>query len=342
MRPPPRWLRRVLLAPVVVGLALALVGTAPAWVLLTLAASPLVPGRLRPLRLLWLATVYLLVEAVALAVMFGLWAGSGFGAAVGRPAFQRAHYRLCGRAMRVLYQQAKWVLRLHVEIEGTAPDSAPIGRPLLVLSRHAGPGDSFLLAHALINWYDRDPRIVLKETLEWDPTIDVLLHRLPNRFIAPGRERGAQAEAEVASLAAGLGQHDALLIFPEGGNFTPRRWERAIARLNRLGLPQMARRAQRMHNVLPPHPGGVLAALDAAPDADVIMVGHTGVDHLMTIADVWRALPMDKTIIMQWWLVPRADVPVEAEARIEWLYQWWARIDLWIETNRPVPVGLTD
>ncbi|GAA5194992.1 lysophospholipid acyltransferase family protein [Rugosimonospora acidiphila] len=340
MRPPPRWLRRVLLAPVVMGLALVLVGTAPVWVVLTLAGSPLVPGFLRPLRLLWLTTVYLLVELVALVVMLALWLASGFGWRVRGPLFQRAHYRLCGRAMRVLYRQARWVLRLHVRIEGSAPDSVPPGRPLLVLSRHAGPGDSFLLAHALINWYDRDPRIVLKDALQWDPSIDVLLNRLPNRFIAPGREPAERAESEIASLAAGLGRHDALLIFPEGGNFTPRRWERAIQRLSALGLQQMATRARRMHNVLPPHPGGVLAALDAAPDADVIMVGHTGVDHLLTVADVWRALPMDKTIIMQWWLVPRAEVPAGDEARIEWLYRWWARIDMWIESHRPaVPTG---
>jgi 1-acyl-sn-glycerol-3-phosphate acyltransferase len=329
----------VLLAPVAVGLALLLLGTAPVWALVTLAGSPLVPGRLRPLRLLWLTTVYLMVEALTLAAMFALWLASGFGAAVHRPMFQRLHYRLCGRALRVLYRQARWVLRLTVEIEGTAPDSVPVGRPLLVLSRHAGPGDSFLLAHALINWYDRDPRIVLKDTLEWDPAIDVLLHRLPNRFIAPNRSRGSRTEAEIASLAAGLGRHDALLIFPEGGNFTPLRWERAIQRLRRLGLHQMARRAQRMHNVLPPHPGGVLAALDAAPDADVIMVGHTGVDHLLTVADVWRELPMDKSLAMQWWLVPRAEVPAGSDARIEWLYGWWARIDMWIETNRPAGVG---
>jgi 1-acyl-sn-glycerol-3-phosphate acyltransferase len=339
MRPPPRWIRRVLLAPVAIGLALLLVGTAPLWVLVTLAGSPLVPGRLRPLRLLWLATVYLVVEAVTLAAMFALWLVSGFGVMTRRPVFQRLYYRLCGRALRVLYRQARWVLRLRVEIAGTAPDSVPAGRPLLVLSRHAGPGDSFLLAHALINWYDRDPRIVLKDALEWDPAIDVLLHRVPNRFIAPSRGRGSRTEEEIASLAVGLGRHDALLIFPEGGNFTPLRWERAIARLQRLGLHQMARRARGMHNVLPPHPGGVLAALDAAPDADVIMVGHTGVDHLLTVADVWRELPMDKSLVMQWWLVPRAEVPAGPDARIEWLYRWWARIDVWIETNRPADVG---
>ena len=340
MRPPPRWMRRVVLAPLVVALALVLLATSPAWVLLTLAASPLVPGRLRPLRLLWLTTVYLLVEAVALVVMFALWLASGLGWKVRRPLFQRLHYRLCGRALRVLYRQAAWVLRLNVQIEGEDPDAIPLGRPLLVLCRHAGPGDSFLLAHALINWYSREPRIVLKDTLQWDPTIDVLLNRLPNRFIAPARVRRdaggtAGIEAEIGALATGLDSDDAFVIFPEGGNFTPYRWERAIARLHRLGLHQMARRASRMHNVLAPHPGGVLAALSAAPEADVVLVGHTGVDHLLTVADVWRELPMDKNIVMQWWLEPRSAIPDGEQERIEWLYGWWARIDRWIADNRP-------
>jgi 1-acyl-sn-glycerol-3-phosphate acyltransferase len=298
-----------------------------------------VPGRLRPLRLLWLTTVYLLVEAVALVVMFALWLASGLGWKVRGPLFQRLHYRLCGRALRVLYRQAAWVLRLNVQIEGEDPDAIPLGRPLLVLCRHAGPGDSFLLAHALINWYSREPRIVLKDTLQWDPTIDVLLNRVPNRFIAPARVRRdatgtAGIEAEIGALATGLDSDDAFVIFPEGGNFTPYRWERAIARLHRLGLHQMARRASRMHNVLPPHPGGVMAALSAAPGADVVLVGHTGVDHLVTVADVWRELPMDKNIVMQWWLEPRSAVPDGEQERIEWLYAQWQVLDDWIGEQR--------
>ena len=35
--------------------------------------------------------------------------------------------------------------------------------------RHAGPGDSFTLMYALMHWYGREPRVVLKETLAWDP-----------------------------------------------------------------------------------------------------------------------------------------------------------------------------
>jgi 1-acyl-sn-glycerol-3-phosphate acyltransferase len=323
----------------VVGLALALVASVPVWVLVTLALSPLVPGRLRPLRVIWLGAVYLLVEACALLAMFGLWLASGFGARVRGPAFQRAHYRLCSLALRVLYRQAAWVLRLTVQIEGTDPDSVPPERPLLVFCRHAGPGDSFLLAHALINWYARQPRIVLKETLQWDPVIDVLLHRLPSVFISPSPDRGADVEATIGDLATGLDSNDALVIFPEGGNFTPRRRIRAIQRLHRLGLHRMARRAERMRNVLAPRPGGVLATLDAAPEADVVLVGHTGVDHLLTVGDVWRELPMDKTIVMQWWLEPRSGIPSGADERIEWLYRWWGRIDKWVADNRPSTVA---
>ncbi len=333
MRPPPRWVRRALLAPLVMALALGLVATAPAWLLVTAVWSLLVPGRLRPLRVLWLATVYLAVEAGVLIAMFALWMAAGFGRWVRGPAFQRAHYRLCGAALRVLWRAARWVLRLHVEIEGARPDALPADRPLVVLCRHAGPGDSFLLAHALINWYDRSPRIVLKAALQWDPAIDLLLNRLPNRFIAPG---GDGAEDEIAALATDLDAGDALVIFPEGGNFTPERWERGIERLRRLGFPAMARKAARMRNVLPPRPGGVLAVLDAVPAADVVLVGHTGVDHLRTVADVWRELPMDKTIRMRWWSEPVADLPTGEADRIEWLYAWWARIDNWIEENRVV------
>jgi hypothetical protein len=33
--------------------------------------------------------------------------------------------------------------------------------------------------------------------------------------------------------------------------------------------------------------------------------------------------------------VPPADVPTGEQARIAWLYDWWARIDAWIAQHRP-------
>ena len=59
-----------------------------------------------------------------------------------------------------------------------------------MLSRHAGPGDSFLLVHQLLSVYGRRPRVVMKAALQFDPSLDVLGNRLPNVFVrhaGPGR-----------------------------------------------------------------------------------------------------------------------------------------------------------
>jgi 1-acyl-sn-glycerol-3-phosphate acyltransferase len=331
---PPRWVRRLVVAPAVIGVTWLIVVTVPIWVLLTAALSPLMPGRLRLLRMVWLVTVYLVLESATLVALFVLWIASGFGWKLRTPRFQLMHYRLVAWLLWVLFREARRALKVTVVTDGPDPDAHP-GRPLVVFCRHAGPGDSFLLAHALVNWYRREPRIVLKDTLQWDPVIDTLLNRLPSRFISPSPgERGAQVEAEIAALATGLDENDAFVIFPEGGNFTPKRRQRVIEKLHASGLHAVAARAEKMLHVLAPRPGGVAAALRAAPDADVMWVAHTGVDHLLSAADVWWALPMDKTITMRWWLVPAAEVPREHEDQLEWLLSWWERIDGWIDEQR--------
>jgi len=334
---PPRLVRRLVLAPLVVGVTAVLLLALPALAALLLLAAPVLPGRTRALRVLWVVVVHLVLESVVLGVLLLLWLSSGFGLLLGRPSYQRIHYALVAAYLRRLYAETRRVMQLQVVVEGPAPD-AYLDRPLLVFSRHAGPGDSFLVAHALVNWYAREPRIVLKDTLQWDPAIDVVLNRLPNRFIRPGRKRGS-LEDEIGVLARGLDTDDAFVIFPEGGNFTAERRERAIARLDGLGLHRMARRAERMMHVLAPRPGGVVTALANAPAADVVWVAHTGLDHLTGVADVWGALPMHVPVHMRWWLVPAAEVPVGEDAQIEWLFAWWERIDAWVAQNRPVSVG---
>jgi 1-acyl-sn-glycerol-3-phosphate acyltransferase len=205
---------------------------------------------------------------------------------------------------------------------------------MVVLCRHAGPGDSFLLVHTLMNRdHLRQPRVVLKDVLQLDPLIDVYLNRLPNYFVTA--DPGARSsEDAIADLARDMGDQNALLIFPEGANFTPKRRFRAIQRLRRRGLVSATRRAEAMKNVLPPRPAGVTAALRAAPHADVVFVAHTGLEHLSTVRDVWRGLPMDKTLRLRWWFVPAAEVPLDDSELTDWLYQWWKTIDDWIDTTR--------
>ena len=334
---PPRWVRRVVLAPAALVLTAGVLAALPLLVLVAAVLSPLLPGRLRALRVLWVAVVALVMESLVLLALFGLWLAAGFGLRVCSPAFQRRHYTLVGWYLRVLYGEAARVLRLRVEIEGPDPDEY-LDRPLLVFCRHAGPGDSFLLIHALVNWYAREPRVVLTESLQWHPALDVVLNRLPTRFLPSHRERrGPEVEVQIGELATALDPDDALVIFPEGGNFTQRRRHAAIARLRAKGLEDMARRSEAMPNVLPPRPGGVGAALAAAPEADVVWVAHAGLDDLLTVADVWRALPMDRTVRMRWWRVPHDEVPSGSDAHVDWLYQWWERIDGWIDETREQP-----
>ncbi|MFI5954875.1 1-acyl-sn-glycerol-3-phosphate acyltransferase [Cryptosporangium sp. NPDC051539] len=336
--PIPRWVRRVVIAPAAVCVLSGLLITMPVWLLVVGLVSIGLKGRRRLLRVVWLVTLYCVLELTLLLELFGLWLAAGCSAKrVRNPSFQLRHYRLVAWVLNVAYRQAGRFLKLNVVTDGPDPDAHP-GRPLIVLCRHAGPGDSFLLTNALVNKYEREPRIVLKDTMQWDPAIDVLLNRLPSRFISPnpGAE-GDAVEDQIAALATGLDENDAFVIFPEGGNFTPGRRTKIIESLKRKGLHSAARRAEKMIHVLAPRPGGVVSAFEAAPEnADVLLVAHTGLDHLLTVADVWRELPMDKTITMRFWLVPAAEVPRgNPQRQVEWLYHWWEEIDDWIEQHHP-------
>jgi 1-acyl-sn-glycerol-3-phosphate acyltransferase len=279
--------------------------------------------------------LHLTLESLMLVELFGLWIASGFGLFIRRPWFERIHYDIAQAYLVVFVREARRVLRLKIETVGPSPDAFP-GEPLLVLSRHAGIGDSFTLMYALMHWYHREPRIVLKETLKWDPAVGIILSRLPSRFVSGRRTPGRDLEQEVGELARHLDHNDAFVIFPEGGNFTPQRREKAIARLRAAGLRRMARRAGGMQHVLAPRPGGVLAALDAAPGVDVLLVAHTGLDHVLSIRDAWHSLPMDKQLLMGWWRVPRAEIPEDRDDRIDWLFTRWEEIDRWVAEHRPV------
>ncbi len=334
-RLPPVLIRRLVLGPAVVLAAFVWLPLA-AWVAIVVAGvvAWALPGRLRVLRVVFMAGLYLLWDALALVWMFVLWVASGFGWKIRSPWFEREHYRLAGLMLRTLFWAARRVLRLEIEFRDADLDAMAPGQPLIVVSRHAGPGDSFIIVEALINQFSREPAIVLKDTLQWDPAVDVLLNRLPTRFMTPARHRRRGApggSATIGDLAAGLDHNDALLIFPEGANATPSRRKRRIAELRAGGHAELADRAEAMPHVMPPHAGGVLAALEAQPQAAVVVVAHTGLEALSTVRDVWRELPVDKRIVLKGWSAAPEEVPEGREARADWLYDWWERVDQWID-----------
>lgn len=346
---PPRWVRRPVTLLVVLGLAVA-VGLVPVLVVVPLAVllpllvviglSLVLPVRWRVVRLLGFALLYLAVEVAGLAAALVLWVASGFGWRLSRPAWQRAHYEVLRAVLQVLVHGAEVLFRVQVvddEVGWSPLDDGVPGstNAMLVLPRHAGPGDSLLLMHTLLNRdHDRQPRVVLKDVLQLDPLLDVFLNRLPNAFLAAGTGNSA---AQVAALAQGLGERDALLLFPEGGNFSEVRRVRAIDRLRHKGMHEQAEAAGRMRHVLPPRPGGVAAALSTAPHADVVLVAHAGLEGLSTLADLWDGLPMDGAVRLRWWFVPAQDVPGDPAGHEDWLYGRWAELDRWVASRAQTP-----
>ncbi len=247
--------------------------------------------------------------------------------------YANAHYAVLNRLLARLYRTARRVFHLRV-LPPAQPLDIPDG-PLLVFSRHGGPGDSFLLVYALLSAVRRRPRVVLKQTLALDPLIDVLFSRTPNCFVGASAQARAAATEQIAQLSATLGPRDALLLFPEGGNFTEARRSRLIERLRHRRDRRLLRTARALEHVLPPHPAGVFAAIDAAPQGTTMLfVAHTGLDRLETVADVWRAVPLTRPLHVAWWSAPLTEAPGDEAARAVWLAEHWKRIDAWIDEHR--------
>jgi 1-acyl-sn-glycerol-3-phosphate acyltransferase len=332
---PPIVLRRLLVDPLFTVAALAAAVVFAVLAGLSLASWP-VDRRLRASRLAALAAAYLLAEAVALIACFGLWLLWPFL----RRRWRESNLTVLRRALRVLFALVGPLTGFRLDvIEPPPPTGLDGDAPVLVISRHAGAGDSFTLIHLLLDTYERRPVVVLTARLQLDPAIDVLIHRIGGCFLY--NDGGdPQAAGRVGRCARQLGGGDALVIFPEGGNFSISRRLRAIHALYRRGRLRQAMVAEELTHVLPPRPAGVFAVLDARTVAGALIVAHTGLDELAGFGDIWRALPLSRPLRMRWWYVPVEEIPVPVPERLDWLMLHWAIVDQWIDAQRPaVPTG---
>ena len=94
--------------------------------------------------------------------------------------------------------------------------------------------------------------------------------------------------------------------------------------------PGLAQRADRIQHLLPPKVGGVLAILEGAPDADILVIGHTGFDGLRRMSEIWDGVLVGREIRVRIRRIPRADVPLDADGRVAWLFDTWLELDGWI------------
>ncbi len=326
-RLPPRIVRRLVLAPLALTLCVVLVGVSPLLFAAAAIADLFLPGRFRTVRLLAFVIGYLALEIVGIVWMFVLWIASGFGVTIRGPAMQNAHYSFMRWWLLRINSIARRAFGLRVRIED--PPQPRLG-PILVFSRHAGPGNSLLLIGTLIIGYNRRPRIVMLAKLQWEPLYDIMLNRVPNRFITHDPARRELYTDAIGELADDLGDRDAFVLFPEGKDFTPKVRLRAIDYLRRKGHAGHADRAERMRYVLPPRHNGVMAAINSAREADVVLVAHSVLEDVGTLKELWGRIPFERTVTARYWRLASDDVPREQDELIAWLYGWWERIDGWI------------
>jgi 1-acyl-sn-glycerol-3-phosphate acyltransferase len=344
-------LRRLVVAPLMPVLAVVV---AALWVPVLLGSSVTgaaraLAGRGRPrwraVRVATFALLYLLGETACLLACLGLWVASGLGWRLHGGWFVRAHRAVLAAFLGILVRAASVVFgfRLVVEEPRRHPEDllwAERQEPVLVLARHAGPGASFVLVHLLISRYQRLPQVVLKEQLRLDPAVDLLLTRTGCTWVPSGRDHGANAAELIGSAAGALVGRQALVLYPEGADWTPVRHLQAVARLRGRGRFREARDALRMPHVLPPRPAGTVAALQAAPDADVLVFTHTGHDQLLDAASTWRALPLRDPLRMTWWCARGQTVPRGDEAAVtDWLHHTWVDIDAWVEEQQALALA---
>jgi hypothetical protein len=238
--------------------------------------------------------------------------------------------RDCDRLMRdfvgMAYAAVRRILDVQVALDPSSvtPNEIPCRAPLIVLSRHCGPGDTVLVAWLLTIEYRLQLRIVLKAILRCEPLLDFAEQLGCLCFLA----RSGRARHQIHDLAASLAGGQAMLLFPEGANFTWPRWRTAIAELRSTGRIRAASRALRQSHTLPPHTGGATAALIGAPSANVLVLTHNGFCPDGR-ARPWWQLPIHRQLLVRTVLVPAAQLP-QPDRISPWLERTWTQVDAWV------------
>lgn len=334
-RVPPPWIRLFIVTPIVfVGCGLVTLLSPILHVILALV--DLVDRKhWRFSRMGGLAIALCVTEFLGLIAVFILWVSAGFGLAIRTELFQHAHNRVFGWWLELVTRALCFYLDFDFEIQTTERVTGPV----LTFARHAGPGDSLLLARTVIRDYRRQLRMLGTTKLLWDPLFDHLLRRMPYHFCDQNPRNAASDLVAITEMSASMDADSVLIIFPEGGNWTPKRWAEAIDRLEERGMHDRAVRAAGMRNVLPPRSAGAVAALSARPDLSVVFVAHAGLEDLISLGEIWRQIPLRRQVTGAYWSVPSETIPSDRASLSPWLFDQWELVDKWITEHRSNTAG---
>jgi 1-acyl-sn-glycerol-3-phosphate acyltransferase len=273
-------------------------------------------------RLLLFGMAYTLAEAIGLSALGLTWVASAGGRLFN---MDRSTFAIQRNWAGFVLTACRSVFGLQLSASGL---EAVHPAPFVLIARHASIVDNLLPAWFISRVHGTHIRYIMKHELLADPALDIAGHRLTNLFVRRGSGESDSVVAAIRRLAATLGDSEAVLIYPEGTRFSADKRDRSVSILQRRS-PRLGAVASEFANVLPPRLGGTLALLDGC-DADVVVMTHRGLDGFARVADIWRGAMVRRQVEVEFWRIPRTEIPSGRAERADWLFDLWARIDTWI------------
>lgn len=228
-----------------------------------------------------------------------------------------------------LYRMGERLLSLQTHCEGTLPPTGPNAPPLLVFIRHCSTADT-VLPVVLLAPLGYRLRYVLKRELLLDPCLDIVGLRLRNYFVARGGKETEEDLRGVLDLASDLSHRDALVIYPEGTRFSPSKRRHILERLQKHGPPDSYQLAASLQHTLPPLLRGPLTLLRQNPGADLLLIGHVGLDAAGSLAALLRGDLFGQTVRIFTEHIPFAQLPTDPSEQRALLGQKWQQLDAFV------------
>ena len=272
---------------------------------------------------------YLLMECLGAIIALVLWIGTMGGYLMRSRISQRLHAWIqYGWTSSLLFGA-----RIFFKAEIIFPDCTLFhSGPIVIAAQHSSFFDA-LLPTVLLGRGRGDvvPRHVLKRDLLLSPSLDLYGNRLPNKFVTRSSSPHDLDITGVYSIGKNL-QKDACVIFPEGTFYSPTRFTKAIEKI-KFSNPERAEHLMQLNHLLPVKPGGILALISSAPQADLIIIGHYGFSSFGSFKEIMKNIPFRKPIEIYAKRIPSSSLPTDDSSCLKLIDDEWLNIDNWLQSK---------
>lgn len=320
-------LRRLITVPLCLALTVLMLASLPLWLPVSIVAALLLPAARAAPRCLGFITAYLVCESIGVVVAGLIWMRYRLLPGMDAAGFIDANYRLQHWWAGALKRCTETLFALHFEVEGL---DALDGDGAILLPRHTSIGDTVVPMVFYATPCHKRMRYVLKRELLLDPCLDIVGNRLPNCFVDRFSDDVGREVSRLRGLLDDLGPDDAVLIYPEGTRFSPRKRMQILEALAAKGDAETLARAEHWTHLLPPRPAGTIGLLEGNPDRDLLLCAHSGFEGSSSFATLFNGSWVRSRVRIRFWRIPHDDIPRERTALRAFL------LDLWDEMERQV------